>query len=159
MIPVSTELAHPLIISVANLLNKKGHYIKHVSGLFVRVHAMIYPNRAMSSTNGDILERAYLCFGSVWSGDRAEGWYLEWLAVDPNYQGKRIGKRLAQWGLDRAEEEQVWASVASSEGKEEFYRDKCGFNEEYWSAGMGEGNPLAGSNIGRMFWRRPRKNE
>jgi GNAT superfamily N-acetyltransferase len=128
-------------------------------GAFIKIHAMIYPNRAISPINGDILDRAYPCFGSVWSGDRAEGWYLEWLAVHPDYQYKGIGKRLAQWGLDRAEEEQVWASVVSAEGKEEFYRDKCGFNEEYWSASMGEGNPLAAWNIGRMFWRRPSRSE
>jgi GNAT superfamily N-acetyltransferase len=136
-----------------------GRYLKHIFVPFVRLHAIIYPNRAISSTNGDILERAYPCFGSVWSGNRADGWYLEWLAVHPDHQSKGIGKRLAQWGLDRTEEEQVWASVFSAGGKEKFYRDKCGFNEEYCSASMDEGNSLAVFNTGRMFWRRPKRLE
>jgi GNAT superfamily N-acetyltransferase len=136
-----------------------GRYLKHVVIPFVKLHAVMYPNRALSHTNGDILERAHPCFGAVWSVDRAEAWHLEWLAIHPDHQFKGIGKKLAQWGLDRAEDEQVWATVMSATGKEEFYRDKCGFNEEYWSASMGEGNPLAKWNIGRMFWRRPKKME
>jgi GNAT superfamily N-acetyltransferase len=134
-----------------------GRYIKPIAAFFVKLHAIIYPNRALSSTMGDVIERSYPYFSSVWAGDRAEGWYLEWLAVHPDHQYKGIGTRLAQWGLDRAEEEQVWASVISASGKEEFYQRKCGFHEEYWSASMGEGNPLARTyGRGRMFWRRPK---
>jgi GNAT superfamily N-acetyltransferase len=146
-----------LVATLANPRGRAGRYLKHVSAIFVKLHAILYPNRAISPTNGDILERAYPYFRSVWSGDRAEGWYLVWLAIHPDHQYKGIGRRLVQWGLDRAEEEHVWASVVSAPRKEEFYRDKCGFDEEYGSASMGEGNPLASWGSGRMFWRRPKK--
>jgi GNAT superfamily N-acetyltransferase len=122
-----------------------------------KAHAYLYPNRACSPADEDILERAYGVFGSVWSGDRAESWYLEWLAVDPAHQGRGVGKKLAEWGIKKAEEEQIWASVASTRGKEPFYQKVCGFDEEYWSASMGEGNPLKEWGAGRIFWRRPKK--
>jgi GNAT superfamily N-acetyltransferase len=124
---------------------------------FTRVHALIYPDRACSPPNEDILERAYGVFGSVWSGERAESWYLEWLAVDPAHQGRGVGKKLAEWGIKKAEEEQIWASVASTRGKEPFYQKVCGFDEEYGSASMGEGNPLREWGAGRIFWRSPKK--
>ncbi|KAF2689936.1 acyl-CoA N-acyltransferase [Lentithecium fluviatile CBS 122367] len=128
-------------------------YMTQLSSVFVSLHSLMYPNRASHPQNEDILERAYPIFGTVWSGDRAESWYLEWLAVHPDHQGKGIGQKLAQWGLDRAQEEGVWASVASTRGKEPFYQ-KCGFIEEYWSASSGEGNPLGEWGSGRIFWRR-----
>jgi GNAT superfamily N-acetyltransferase len=124
---------------------------------FTKLHAYIYPNRACSPAHEDIVERAYGVFGSVWSGDRAESWYLEWLAVHPDHQGRGIGKKLSKWGIERADEEQVWTSVASTRGKEAFYQNVCGFDEEYWSASMGEGNPLQIWGGGRIFWRRPKK--
>jgi GNAT superfamily N-acetyltransferase len=129
----------------------------HFFTCYTKLHAYIYPDRACSPADEDIVERAYDVFGSVWSGDRAESWYLEWLAVDPDHQGRGIGKELARWGMDRAEKENIWASVASTRGKEFFYQHVCGFNEEYWSASMGEGNPLQIWGGGRIFWRRPKK--
>ncbi|KAF2639091.1 acyl-CoA N-acyltransferase [Massarina eburnea CBS 473.64] len=135
-------------------------YLSSLASLIISIHALIKPSRAVNPECEDALERAYLVFGNVWSGDRAEVWYLEWLAVHPDHQGKGIGKQLAQTGLQWAEEEGVWASVASAAGKEAFYRDKCGFDEEYYAANMGEGNPLADLGpgaTGRMFWKRPKK--
>jgi len=129
----------------------------HFFTYYNKLHAYFYPNRACSPTDEDVLERAYGVFGSVWSGDRAESWYLEWLAVHPDHQGRGIGKKLSKWGIDRANEEQIWASVSSTRGKEAFYQHVCGFKEEYWSASMGEGNPLQSWGAGRIFWRRPNK--
>jgi hypothetical protein len=77
----------------------------------------------------------------------------------PRLPIQRHWQKACAMGVGPREENQVWASVVSAEGKEEFYRDKYGFNEEYWSASMGEGNPLCARNIGSMFWRRPTKSD
>lgn len=127
-------------------------YMASASALAMKVHAWLWPNRACDPVDEDILERAYTVFGSVWSGDRAESWYLEWCTVDPEWQGKGVGRQLVQQGLGWAKEDKVWASVATTRGKEGFYQ-KCGFEHEYWSASAGEGNPLGKKwGAGRMFW-------
>lgn len=133
-----------------------GRYLSSLSAMLMRVHAYIFPNHACDPQDEDILERAYDVFGTVWSGERADSWYLEWCAVLPAFQGRGIGRKLVHWGLERAEKEGVWASVATTRGKEEFYL-KCGFEEEYWSASAGESNPLKEWGAGRMFWKKNEK--
>ncbi len=120
-----------------------------------RLSAWIYPNRAADPANEDILDRAYPFIEDFWSGSRAESLYLEMLAVDPNYQGKGLGRALVKWGLDQAEREGVCASVISAEGKENFYQ-RCGFDvQEHWG-GQGEGNPMKDLPGGLIFWREPK---
>lgn len=101
-----------------------------------------------------MLERAFPFIAPLWSGSRAESWYLEFLAVDPQYQGQGHGRKLVEWGLDLAEKEGVCASVLSADGKEEFYR-KCGFDLQEGRAGDGEGNPLKDVAGGLVFWKEP----
>lgn len=122
----------------------------------MRAHAWIWPDRASDPKDEDIVERAYPVFHSAWSGNRAESWYLAALAVRPDFQGKNVGRKLVQWGLERAQEDGVCASVISADGTEGFYR-KCGFDEQHGSAKQGEGNPLALAGIrgADMFWKWP----
>ncbi|KAJ4148700.1 hypothetical protein NW765_017567 [Fusarium oxysporum] len=85
---------------------------------------------------------------------RAESWYLEGLAVRPDFQGRNVGRKLVQWGLEQAEAEGICASVVSAFGADEFYK-KCEFDEQYGSARQGEGNPLADVESANMFWKWP----
>lgn len=121
----------------------------------MRAHALIWPNRASDPKKEDLIERTYPYFQDIWSGERAESWYLELLAVHPDFHGKGIGKVLVQWGLDQAEKEGICASLISATGKDPFYQ-KCGFDIQLGSATMGEGNPLAGFRTANMFWKMPK---
>lgn len=131
-----------------------GNLLKPLSAAAMRLNALIWPNRASDPEKEDVIERAYPFFDGVWAGERAESWYLEALAVRPDFQGKGVGRDLVQWGLQRAADDGVCASVISALGKDAFYQ-KCGFDVQYWSAGMGEGNPLAGVEGGNVYWKMP----
>ncbi|KPM46446.1 hypothetical protein AK830_g39 [Neonectria ditissima] len=128
--------------------------LKPLSSVAMDVHAWVWPNRASNPDNEDVIERAYPFFEAIWSGKRAESWYLEALAVHPDFQGRNIGRKLVQWGLEQAEAEGVCASVISAMGKDEFYT-KCGFDEQYGSGTQGDGNPLVGVEGANMFWKWP----
>jgi GNAT superfamily N-acetyltransferase len=120
----------------------------------MNIHAWAWPNRASDPKEEDIIERAYPHFEDIWSGKRAESWYLEGLAVRPDFQRRNVGRKLVQWGLEQAKAEGICASVVSAFGTEEFYK-KCGFDEQYGSARQGEGNPLADIEGADMFWTWP----
>ncbi|KAM0299461.1 hypothetical protein ACHAPM_007503 [Fusarium culmorum] len=57
-----------------------------------------------------------------------ERWGLSWLGVSPKCQRTGIGRRLAQWGIDRADEERVPAVLVSSNSGRPLY-EKLGFKE------------------------------
>ncbi|GKU19658.1 hypothetical protein FLAG1_07756 [Fusarium langsethiae] len=57
-----------------------------------------------------------------------ERWGLSWLGVSPKCQRTGIGRRLAQWGIDRSEEEGVPAVLVSSKPGRALY-EKLGFKE------------------------------
>lgn len=120
----------------------------------MRLHAIIWPNRAADPDKIDILERAHPFYEHMWSGDREESWYLHILGVHPEYQGHGVGRKLVQWGLDRAQSEGVCASVMAAKGKDGFYQ-KCGYTIQDGSGGMGEGNPLSNVEGGNMWWTTP----
>ncbi|KAH8668614.1 acyl-CoA N-acyltransferase [Xylariales sp. PMI_506] len=120
------------------------------------IHALIWPNRASDPSKADILARAFSFYRHVFSGERADSWYLWSLAVDPAAQGKGVGRELVQWGLRRAEVEGVCASVGSAKGKDGFYL-KCGFEIQDGNICEGEGNPLAGLDCGNIYWTIPKK--
>jgi predicted N-acetyltransferase YhbS len=90
-----------------------------------------------------------------WSGPRAENWYLDILAVHPDYQGQGFGKELVEWGIKEADKEGVCASVTSSEGNENFYL-RAGFEEVVGNATEGQGNPLAGVKGGSILFKYPK---
>ncbi|KAH6962439.1 hypothetical protein BKA56DRAFT_597753 [Ilyonectria sp. MPI-CAGE-AT-0026] len=129
--------------------------LKPLSSVAMKIHAWAWPNRASDPKEEDIVERAYPLFDEIWSGKRAESWYLELMAVRPDFQGRNIGRKLVQWGLEQAEAEGICASVISAFGKDGFYT-KCGFDEQYGSARQGDGNPLADVEGANMFWKWPK---
>jgi GNAT superfamily N-acetyltransferase len=121
-------------------------------------HFGIQPNRAADQEKEDIIERSYGFLDHIWSADnhRDPVWYLESIAVLPEYQYCGVGRELVRWGLDKAEEEGICCSVISAEGKERFYQ-RCGFDVGPigWS-GEGEGNPLVTVPGGLVFVREAR---
>ena len=121
-----------------------------------RISAYIWPNRAADPAKTDIFERAIPYSKHHWSGSRADNWYLDALAVHPDYQGKGYGRSLVMWGICKADEENVHASVMSSAGNETFYL-RCGFEEIVGWATEGEENPLVGVAGGAILFRAPRK--
>ena len=135
-----------------------GNLIQPIVSLSTRAAALIHPNRAADPVNEDIIERSHPNFDHVWSGDRAESWYLEFMGVGPRYQNQGNGRALVAWGMERAEAEGVCATVISAPGKERFY-EKCGFDTVVGKAGEGEGNPLAGmgENAGTVLVRDVKK--
>ncbi|KAH7113486.1 acyl-CoA N-acyltransferase [Dactylonectria estremocensis] len=125
-----------------------------LSSVAMKIQTWAWPSRASDPRTEDIIERTYPYFDTIWTGKRAESWYLEALAVRPDFQGKSIGRKLVQWDLDQAEAEGVCASVVSALGKDDFYT-KCGFDEQYGSARHG---PLADIEGANMFWKWPKTN-
>lgn len=115
----------------------------------------LWPNRAADPEKEDVIERSEPFLDHVWVGpERGEGWYLNFLAVAPEYQGRGVGKRMVAWGLEQAEKEGVSASVIAAYSKDSFYQT-CGFDTMVGRAGDGEGNPLAsvpGGNIWFKFF-------
>lgn len=76
--------------------------------------------------------------------------------MDPAHHGEGIGRALVAWGMRRADDEDVAASVVSSAGKERFYV-ACGFEEVVGNVTHGEGNPLAGVKGGEIMFLDRRK--
>jgi GNAT superfamily N-acetyltransferase len=111
------------------------------------------PNRAADPVHEDIIERSYHFLDHVWTGSRAESWYLEALGVHPDFQNRGLGRALVKWGLDQAEQEGVSSSVIAADGKERFYQ-RCGFDvEPVGRSGEGEGNPLSEVPGGLIFFK------
>lgn len=129
-----------------------GRLAKPLVQLYVNAESKLWPNRAASTDNEDIIERSYHYLDHMWTGGRAESWYLESLGVHPRFQGRGHGRALVRWGFEQAEKENICVSVISGDGKEEFYQ-KCGFEVQDGWSGMGEGNPLAIAPGGLMFWK------
>lgn len=106
-----------------------------------RVHEVLFPNRAADPAKADILERAFPYIKHYWTG-REENWYLSLLSTDPRCQKMGYGGEIVKWGIERARQDGVCASVMSSLGNEKFYQ-RCGFGEIVGWASDGEGNPIA----------------
>lgn len=103
-------------------------------------------NHALDPTKKTILQDSAPYTKHYWAGPCATNWYLSLCCVDPDIKGCGAGRLLVRWGLDRAEEEGVRASVIASEGSDGFYL-KCGFDEVVGNANEGDGNPLRKVNV------------
>ncbi|EGD93523.1 hypothetical protein TESG_01068 [Trichophyton tonsurans CBS 112818] len=111
--------------------------------------ALIAPNRAASRapqlTEESVQQALIKALGALYASPphRLTNWSLNCLAVRPKYQRLGHGRELVAWGVDRAREEGIAASVLAAKGKDTFYR-RCGFTELAGWATDGEGNPLKG---------------
>lgn len=111
--------------------------------------ALIAPNRAASRppqlTEESVRQALIKALGALYASPphRLTNWSLNCLAVRPKYQRLGHGRELVAWGVDRAREEGIAASVLAAKGKDTFYR-RCGFTELAGWATDGEGNPLKG---------------
>lgn len=103
-------------------------------------------NRALDPSKKTILQESAPYTKHYWAGANATNWYLSLCCVDPDVKGRGAGRLLVQWGLDRAKEEGVRASVMASDGSDGFYL-KCGFDEVVGNANEGDGNPLQKENV------------
>jgi GNAT superfamily N-acetyltransferase len=139
----------------ANCFYASGRLLSPITAAIERINALIWPNRAADPAKEDIIERSGPFMEHLWSGDRAESWYLEFIAVRPDYQGSGVGRKLLQWGLDKAEEGGVCMSLVSAPGKDAFYI-KAGMFVDGNTHG-GEGNPLNDVEVANVFWKLPEK--
>jgi len=80
----------------------------------------VFPNRAADPSRISFLDIAVADSERYWTGDRSECWDLFVCGVDPGFQGKGVGKILAQWGVGR-EGDDVVASVLCGEKNRGFY--------------------------------------
>ncbi|KAH7382717.1 hypothetical protein DE146DRAFT_728651 [Phaeosphaeria sp. MPI-PUGE-AT-0046c] len=103
----------------------------------------MWPNRAADPARSTFLDTAVANSEKYWSGDRAECWDLHVCGVDPAFQGKGVGKLLAQWGVREAikEGDNVVASVLCGEKNRGFY-GKAGMEVQVGGSG-GEGGGIA----------------
>lgn len=83
----------------------------------------VFPNRAADPAQSSFLDTAVANSEQYWTGDRSECWDLHVCGVDPEFQGKGVGKLLAQWGVHEAKKEgdNVVASVLCGEKNRGFY--------------------------------------
>lgn len=87
------------------------------------VSLYFFPNRAADPSRSSFLDNAVSNTEKHWTGDRSECWDLHVCGVDPAFQGKGVGKLLAQWGVQEAEKEgkDVVTSVLCGEKNRGFY--------------------------------------
>lgn len=103
-------------------------------------------NRALDPSKKTILQDSEPYMKHHWAGSRATNWYLSLCCVDPEFQQRGCGRLLTSWGLERAREEGIRASVIASDGSSGFYL-KCGFDEIVGNASRGEGNPMTKASV------------
>lgn len=107
-------------------------------------------NRAADRAQADVLMRAAPYTAHYWSGDRADTWMLDLIAVHPDFQRHGYGRQLVTYGVDLAKRDSVCASLIASTVGDAFYL-RCGFTAVGWAT-EGEGNPLAGVPGGRIMF-------
>jgi GNAT superfamily N-acetyltransferase len=105
-------------------------------------------NRALDASKRTILQELEEFSLQYWSGSRSTNWYLNLCCVDPDFQQRGCGRLLVNWGLDRASQEGVYASVIASDGSADFYL-KSGFDAVVGNAGRagGEASPMMKADV------------
>ncbi|KHN97484.1 Acyl-CoA N-acyltransferase [Metarhizium album ARSEF 1941] len=114
-----------------------GPFMQSASWLYLSALDFLWPNRAADPDKIRILEETYPLFAHHWIESRRQNWFLDVLATHPDHQGQGLGKKLVMWGVNKAMEEGICASVISSYGNEAFY-GQYGFIE------------VGRANIGRL---------
>ena len=144
------DSSHHVLVSTmyndtgAEIITGHADWIRHRGGdddvLVATTDPDVSLNRAADPAQSDIFERAGPFTKHYWTGNRADTWLLDLLAVHPEHQRKGYGKLLVMDGIKLAENDQVCASViASAQGHLTYI--SCGFKPVGWVA-EGEGNPL-----------------
>jgi GNAT superfamily N-acetyltransferase len=150
---VVTGVAHWVRMGKANGRADPTHVALPIAKAYASLASWWRPNRAADPAQEDVIERAYRFLDHVWTGSRADSWYLEALGVHPDFQNRGLGRSLVKWGLDQAEREGVSASVVAADGKETFYQ-RCGFDATpVGRSGEGPGNPLRDVPGGLIFFK------
>jgi GNAT superfamily N-acetyltransferase len=105
------------------LILKAGNLISPLMKAYHSISLRVFPNRAADPARSAWLDSAVASSEKYWTGDRAECWDLHVCGVDPNFQGKGVGRLLAQWGVQEAGKvgEDVVASVLCGEKNRGFY--------------------------------------
>ncbi|KID69000.1 uncharacterized protein G6M90_00g054370 [Metarhizium brunneum] len=105
-----------------------GSFMQSASRAYLQTLDYLWPNRAADPDKINILDETFPLFAHHWTEPRRQNWYLEFLCTHPGYQGQGLGKALVLWGVNRAKEDKICASVISAAGKEAFY-GRYGFVE------------------------------
>ncbi|EXJ73824.1 uncharacterized protein A1O5_03586 [Cladophialophora psammophila CBS 110553] len=133
--------------------------IRPLISAFHRILSLWSPNRAAAQVDPSdpfpltptTMERSLWPFVSycyLSPPHRQTRWSLECISVLPEYRKSGHGRDLVAWGLERAREEGIPASVMGAADKERFYQ-RCGFTEiAGWANDgiddQGRVNPLKG---------------
>jgi GNAT superfamily N-acetyltransferase len=125
----------------SDCLSFAGNLIAPVIHAYQSLIEWFFPNRAADPSQASWLDNAVESSEVYWTGDRTECWDLHVCGVDPEYQGKGVGKVLAQWGVNEAEKEgsDTCASVLCGEKNRGFY-GKAGLTVQ---VGEGGGDGIA----------------
>lgn len=104
----------------------------------------IVETRALRPSKKTILQDAEPYPKFRWAGACATNWYFVLCSIDPRLQQRGCGCLLTRWGVERAKEEGIPASVIASAGSTGFYL-KCGFDNVMGSASpaAGEASPMS----------------
>ncbi|KAE9375094.1 putative GNAT family acetyltransferase [Stipitochalara longipes BDJ] len=124
-----------------------GNLAHRLASLYNKYEKWMWPNHAADPSKANVLDESKPLIEHHWSGAREQNWYLDLLAVHPEYQGKMYGRELVQWGIEEAKREGICASVIAAEGKDRFY-GRFGFVE----VGRANVGPLAGIEGGAIMF-------
>lgn len=104
--------------------------------------------RAQDLSKATIIRDSGPYIKHYWAGARPNNRYLTLCCVDPAYQQHGCGRLLVRWGLKRAQEEGISASVIASDGSTGFSL-KCGFNNIVGNASRAgvQANPMMKANV------------
>jgi len=154
----NTRLFTSLVLFEHNVVRMEklidtGRLLKYVVFFYNTLSSTLWPNRAASRTHMDAYKQSLpFWIHHFQQSPREENFTLKTLAVHPAFQGKGYGKRLVEWGLDRAMNQGVAAGVITAAVNEGFYRN-CGFDVKIGEITEGENNPLSGEIDGTILFR------
>jgi GNAT superfamily N-acetyltransferase len=110
-----------ILVHIADMII--GNLVKPLVHTYNNLSLQLFPNRAADPARSSFLDAAVADSEKYWTGNRAECWDLHVCGVHPDFQGKGVGKLLARWGVEKAEEEGegTCASVLCGEKNRGFY--------------------------------------
>lgn len=113
-----------------------------------RAHAYLYPNRAADPAHVAAFYDSIPLTEHLWSGPRADAWQLDFLCTHPAHERRGHGGALVRWGLAKADDEQIPASVIAAWQRDDYYAS-FGFRE----VGRANVGPIAEVKGGAVMFR------